>query len=228
MAGAAAQAVTGFGFSLVASPVFVLLVGPIQAVRLTNIFAIVVNAMMLVREHAGIRAGRAVRLLIPAAVVTPPAAWLVHHTDPAVMSIVVGVVVVACAVALMSGRRAEHLRGTKGIFAAGAISAAMNTTSGVGGPAVAMYALNDEWDQEEARPTMALFFVGLNVLSLAALGLLTIPVPLAAGLVMATAVGFWLGLILLRRMEPTRLARAILLLSMVGGLAAAGRGILAL
>lgn len=228
MAGAAAQAVTGFGFSLVASPVFVLLIGPLQAVRLTNIFAIVVNAMMLAREHARIRGGQAVRLLIPAAVVTPLAAWLVHRTDPAVMSIVVGLVVVVCAVALMSGRRAEHLRGGKGIVAAGAISAAMNTASGVGGPAVAMYALNDEWGQEQARPTMALFFIGLNVLSLGALGLVSIPVPLAAGMVAATALGFSLGLILLRRMGPTLLSRVILILSMIGGLAAAARGVFAL
>ena len=38
--GSAAQAITGFGFSLVAVPVLVLLVGPIHAVQLVNEAAI--------------------------------------------------------------------------------------------------------------------------------------------------------------------------------------------
>lgn len=227
-AGAAAQAVTGFGFSLVAAPVFVLLVGPVQAVRLTNVFAAIVNALLLAREHRELKVGLAARLLLPAAIITPMAAWAVHRTDPAVLSVIVGVMVVVCALALMSGRRAQHLRGGKGLIAAGAISAAMNTTSGVGGPAVAMYALNADWSSAMTRPTLALFFVGLNVMSLAALGLVSMPAEFAASMVVATGAGFGLGMILLRRLSAAAVGRGVLLVSIAGGLAAAVRGILSL
>lgn len=226
-AGAAAQAVTGYGFSLVAAPVFVLLVGPLQAVRLTNVFALLVNLLLLAREHRGLRAGRTARLLIPAVIVTPPTAWAVHRSDPAVLSIVVGLVVLACALALVFGGRDPRFSGRKSLFAAGATSAAMNTTSGVGGPAVAMYAINADWSVEHTRPTLALFFVGLNVLSLSALGLPKVTALVGTALAVATFGGFVAGMSLLRRLSPASVARSVLLLAVAGGLAAILRGALA-
>ena len=76
--GSVAQAVTGFGFSLVTAPFLVLLVGPLNAVRLVNLFALVFNVVMLVREHKGVDLGNAARLLAPALVVAPAAGYVVH------------------------------------------------------------------------------------------------------------------------------------------------------
>jgi len=224
-AGAAAQAVTGFGFSLVAAPVLVLVVGPHASVRLLNLLAIGVNGLMLAREWRATRLGQATRLLVPAVVVTPLAAWAVHRTDPPVLSAVVGAVLVGTALVLLSGLRAEGLAGRRGALGAGAVSAAMNTASGVGGPAVALYALNAGWPPEMARPTLQVYFLGLNLLSLVALGPARLPPLAGAGLAAAVVGGFAAGAVLSRRLRGEAVARAVLVLSLAGGAAALVHGL---
>ncbi|HUR24291.1 MAG TPA: TSUP family transporter [Acidimicrobiales bacterium] len=224
-AGAVAQAVTGFGFSLVSAPVLVLLVGPLHAVRLVNILALTFNVIMLVREHTRVDLGNAARLLAPALAVAPVAAYFVHRTDQGVLSIVVGLTVLACAILLASGRRTDRLRGRGGMLAAGAASAAMNTTSGVGGPTVAMYALNAGWPLEMTRPTLQAYFLGLNLLSFIALGPVSLrPLP-AVLLGAAIAGGYVAGSMGARRLSAVTVGRAIIAMAIAGGLAAVVRGL---
>ncbi|MEO7837633.1 MAG: TSUP family transporter, partial [Acidimicrobiales bacterium] len=206
-------------------PFLVLLVGPLQGVRLVNLLAVGINVLMLAREHRGLDVASAMRLLLPAAAVTPFAAFAVHRTDPALLSVIVGVAVLACAFLLASGRRAERLRGRRGMVAAGAVSAAMNTASGVGGPAVAMYALNAEWSTKMTRPTLQLYVLGLNALSFVFLGPVTVrPFP---GVLLGAAIiaGYVLGMTVVRRLSDTTIRRAILALAVAGGCAAVIRGV---
>lgn len=224
-AGSVAQAVTGFGFSLVTAPFLVLLLGPLNAVRLVNLLALFFNVVMLIREHKGVDLGNAARLLAPALVAAPAAAYVVHRTDPALLSIVVGITVLACAFLLASGRRAERLRGPGGMVVAGAASAAMNTTSGVGGPTVAMYALNAGWSTEMSRPTFQAYFLGLNVLSFVSLGPVSLQ-PVPAALVGAAIVaGYIAGVTALHRLSAVTVGKAIVGLAMAGGFAAVIRGV---
>jgi uncharacterized membrane protein YfcA len=106
LAGALAQAITGFGFSLVCAPVLVVAIGARPGVRLVNLLAIFVNVLLLWRERSGIRLADSARLFVPAAVATPVAAFVVHRTDPAVLSVVAGVLIAASSWALASGLRA--------------------------------------------------------------------------------------------------------------------------
>lgn len=223
--GAAAQAVTGFGFALVSAPILVLLVGPLEAVRLVILLSFFVNGIMLVHERRGLHVWKALGLLLPALAVTPLAAYAVRRTEPALLSIVVGLAVLSCAALLASGRRAERLRGRPGMIGAGAVSAAMNTVSGVGGPAVAMYALNAGWSIKMTRPTLQLYFLGNNLLSFISLGPVSLR-PLPAVLVSAALVaGYVSGTFAHRRLGDVAVIRAILVLSILGGAAAIVRGI---
>lgn len=223
--GAAAQAVTGFGFALVCAPFLVLLVGPLEAVRLVIVLAFFVNGLMLVHEHRGLHLRKALGLLLPAGAVTPLAAYAVRRTEPALLSIVVGLAVLFCAALLASGRRAGRLRGRSGMFGAGVVSAAMNTASGVGGPAVAMYALNAGWPINVTRPTLQLYFLGNNLLSFISLGPVSLgpaPAVLISGALVA---GYVSGIFAHRRLSEVAVIRAILTLSILGGAAAVVRGI---
>src|SRR3954468_4420888 len=80
-AGAATQAVTGFGFSLVCAPLLVVAFGPVDGIRLVNMLAIAVNGVLLTHERHGTRAADAARLLVPAAVAAPLAGWVVRRAD---------------------------------------------------------------------------------------------------------------------------------------------------
>ncbi|GAC1307001.1 MAG: sulfite exporter TauE/SafE family protein [Acidimicrobiales bacterium] len=223
--GALVQAVTGFGFSLVCVPVLVLIIGPSHAVRLVNEMAVVLNLTILAREHRHVRVGDAARLLLPALVVTPLAAYAVHRSDPAVLSIVVGVVIMASAVVLGLGLRAPGLRHQRGIIIAGSTSALLNTTSGTGGPAVAMFAVNAGWAIEATRPTLQLYFLGLNAMSIAALGPLTVRPVSAIGILGAMAGGLAVGIGADRRLPAAAIGRSVVMLALGGGALAVLRGL---
>jgi len=223
--GAGAQAITGFGFSLLCAPVLVQVVGPAHAVRLVNVLAVGINVLLLSSERRGADLRQAGGLLLPALVIAPATAWVVHRTGSRTLSICIGLLIVTCAVLLASGKRVRRLRGRRGLLAAGALSSAMNTASGVGGPAVAMYAVNAEWPIEMARPTMQVFFLGLNVVSFVALGAIFPSPGVLALLAGAIIAGFTVGRLLRTQLPRSAAARVVLALAVVGGLAAVARGI---
>jgi hypothetical protein len=98
-----------------------------------------------------------------------------------------GLVCLAAVAALATGARLRRVTGRAAAAAVGLVSGAMNVVAGISGPPVVLFALNAEWPPERVRPTMQLFFLGLNALTLLSLGR---PDRLPAGLM----VGFVAGL----------------------------------
>jgi uncharacterized membrane protein YfcA len=199
--------------------------GPTNGVRLVNLLALVTNVGLLGAERRSAVPGDALRLLLPALVVAPVVASLAHRADPGVLSIVAGSLIVSTALVLASGLRSRRLHGLAGALGAGTVSSAMNVVSGVGGPAAAMYAVNAHWPPRAMRPTLQLYFLGLNVVSLAALGL-AVPEP-GAGVCLVVALGSGLltGVRLARRLPAHAIRVAVLALAIIGGAVAIVRGI---
>jgi hypothetical protein len=88
--------------------------------------------------------------------------------------------------------------------------------AGIGGPPVAMFAVNAEWPAVRMRPTLQAYFLGLNVVALAALGL-----PHATGAPwIGLVVGWALGRVALARL-PDRASRPLILaIAALGGVLA--------
>jgi uncharacterized protein len=219
--GALVQAITGVGFGLVCSPFLVALSGAREGVRLGNLLAILVNSAVLSRDHRLVDLRGALRLLVPAVAVTPLFAWVVRRIDPDTASVAAGVATLLAAGLLAFGLRASRLRGTGGAVAAGVTSAAMNVVSGIGAPTVAMYAQNAGWPVATTRATLQVYFLSLNVVTLASLGLPRLRPLLVVGL----AAGFALGALLLRHVSEVAARRATLALAVLGGLTAIVQGV---
>jgi uncharacterized membrane protein YfcA len=219
--GAVVQAITGVGFGLVCSPFLVAVFGAGEGVRVANLLAILVNAGVLSREHRRVDLRGALLLLVPAVVATPLFALVVRRIDPEVASVVAGVATLLAAGLLAAGLRARRLRGVGGAVAAGVTSAAMNIVSGIGAPTVAMFAQNAGWSMTKTRATLQVYFLCLNVVTLASLGLPRLPIVL----VVALAAGFAVGALLVRRVPEAVASRAMLVLAVLGGLAAIVQGL---
>ena len=219
-AGGIAQGIVGFGFSLVSVPVQILLFGADVGVRLTNELASVVNVVMLTKERAHIRWRSAVQLLIPGLFVTPLAAWLAHKWSPTILGAVAGSVTVVCVIILAKGYRAKRLRGRGGAIAAGAVSATMNTLAAVGGPAVAMYAVNSEWPVDEMRATFQVLFVAQNVLAVIARGAYGITWWFGLALASCIITGTLIGRAIADKLPEHAVRRGVLVVAGAGGVAA--------
>ena len=223
--GATTHAVTGLGFSIVCVPSLTVVYGGRDGVRLSNLLALGVNVLVLVREgrHADFR--RALSLLVPAAIAAPMATVAIRYANEDALSIIVGVLVLATVVALGVGARAPSLSGPLGAILAGSASGAMNVVAGIGGPTVASYASNAQWPPDRLRPTLATYFLGLNIVSVAARGAPDISSDLVLGWAIALVVGYTVGVVLRGRIDARHLQLGTLLLAGCGAVAAIVTGI---
>jgi uncharacterized membrane protein YfcA len=220
-AGALAQAVTGIGFALVAAPFLVAFVGPREGVRTVILLSAVLNAVVLAREHRAVLVVEGSLLLVPAVALTPLLAWATARIDGRVLAVVAGALTVASAAALGRGLRLERARNRGAALAAGALSAVMNVVAGIGGPAAALYAVNAGWPGGALRATLQAYFLVLNAVALASLGLPALPPELLAGLV----AGWAAGVVVAPRVDERGARSAALLLAAAGGVVAVVRAL---
>jgi uncharacterized membrane protein YfcA len=221
-AGAVAQAVTGLGFALVCSPFLVSALGAREGVRLLLVLSAVVNLVVLARDHDGVRRGDLMRLLVPAALVTPLMAAVVRRVDATALAVAAAATTVVAAIALAAGLEVRRAAGRAGAVVAGAVSGGLNVIAGISGPPVALYALNSAWPQRQLRSTLQAYFLALNLVAMAFLGLPRLTAYPVAGLVLGLVAGPRLA-----GRVPEGWARAgTLSLAAAGGLATIARALL--
>ncbi len=217
LVGALAQSVSGIGFSLVCGPVLVGALGAHEGVRLGVVLSLLVNVGLLARHHRELDR-RGALLLAPAAVATPLAAVVVRPLPDRPAQAAAGGVVVLGTVLLAAGVRWRAARGAAGAVGVGVVSAVTNVVAGVAGPPVALWADNAGWSTGTTRATLQAYFLGLNVITFASLGVPGTGAGLLVAAAAALGVGLLLGAPLSARVPEATARRATLALAAAGGL----------
>ncbi len=212
--GAFAQSISGIGFALVCGPFLVAILGVREGVRVAVVLSTLLNAALVAREFRAIRVGDGLRLLVPAALATPLLAIGVRRVDSRWAALAAGVATLLGTGLLASGRRWRWAGGSAGAVVAGVVSATMNVVAAIGGPAAALYADNAGWRSASARATLQSYFLLINLVALASLGL----PPVAPVLIVALVAGSLLGALAARRLSEPVVRRATLGLAALGGL----------
>jgi uncharacterized protein len=225
LSGAGASAVTGIGFSLVCAPLLILALGGGDGVRLANTLAIGVSLLLLRREWRSAVVRDVLLLLVPAALAIAVTALVISHANPRALSIASGVLILIAVAALASGIHFRQFAGRLGAVIAGAVSGAMNVVGGVGGPAVAGYALNAGWSPRQTRSTLALYFLAINIASVASRGVPVLPRWFVIGSIVAVIAGFGLGSVLARLVDARAVRWGTLLLAAAGACGAIAQGL---
>lgn len=215
-AGAVAQSVSGIGFVLVCGPALVGVLGASDGVALSLLLNLLLNAAVLVREWAQVRWRDALLLFVPAALTTPLWARLLHGLDRGTEARAAGVVVLVGVLLLVCGLRARRLAGPAGALLGGAVSSAMNVAAAASGPAVALFATNAGWGHRDTRATLQAYFLALNLVAIATLGLPSVSA--SAGLTAAAglAAGTAGGAVLAPRVRARQARAATLALAALG------------
>jgi uncharacterized membrane protein YfcA len=227
-AAAAGQAVTAIGFSLVAVPFVSIAVGPAAAVPTINLLAAGLNIVMLTSERHAARWRDALALFVPAAIVIPIVGYLIKRLNTDALSVVNGAAILVATALLATGLRAPSLRGRRGAVLAGATSGAMNVATSVGGPPVAMYAINADWPAVSYRPTVQAYFLGINLVSFAVRGVprLHHGASLLPAMAAAMFIGWFIGARIAKRVDDTMVRNLLLVTAAAGGTVAILRGLL--
>ena len=215
--GAMAQSVSGIGFALVCGPLLFTVFGPREGVRVAVVLSMLVNVVVLAREHRAVMVRRVLPVLAAALVSTPLLVHLLSSVHSDALRAAAGGVIVVGVLLVAAGRIRDA--GVLGGVVAGLVSATMNVLASAGGPAVAVYATGARWDPGRLRATLQAYFLCLNVVTVVTLGAPDWSARRAVVLVAALLAGSAAGAVLAPRVSH-RLARTVtLLLAAAGGLA---------
>lgn len=225
--GAAVTRMTGLGFALVASPLLVLTLGPFNGVLLCNLLSLLVGLAMLATHWRYVQWRRAALLLLPAPLVIPLGGLLVHRLPAAGLSVVIGVLVLIAVALVARGRPMRLLAGGSGAVIAGAAAAGLNVLAGVGGPALALYAVAQRWTGRSLLATLPVCAVVLNGLSLVVKGFPELTSAELVVVIGALVAGSLIGEAFARRSSGQHVQPLLLSLAALGGAASIVKGVLA-
>lgn len=206
------QRVTGLAFVLVLIGPIVLAYGPVEGVTIAVLLAVVASLFALPSAWRDVDWPRTLWLL-GAGLVLAPLGALTASVLPqtALLFLIGGMGLLALSVQWLGGI-ARHVRGRPGAIGAGALAGFMHASSGLSGPALASFALGDDWPQRRFAASAQVVFLGYGGVAVALRGLPTLALPDLAILIACTAGGMLLGAYAARRV-PLALARRVMLLS---------------
>lgn len=166
LAGAAsfAQALSGFGFSLLIVPPLALVVGPKEAVVMANLMGMMSSSLTLTSMHDAVDWRLGGRLLASATVGMVGGLAVLVLVDPRALQILIALVVLLATTLIWRG---IHLRAqNRGLdFAAGFISGVLNTSTSMSGPPLVLYLQNRGMTPGQFRATLNAFFLASGVIA---------------------------------------------------------------
>ena len=171
-AAALLQAAGGFGFAVVAAPLFLLFVEPARAIQLV----IIVTAALTIVVLPGLWRSIAPRLLLRLAAGSllglPLGLLAFRHSDPRLVRVTAGATVLGFALLIAvlrrGGRRATAAMTPGRDLAAGAVSGAATALIGMSGPPVLIYLILAGAPPRTVRATLLAFFALIYTATLAA------------------------------------------------------------
>src|SRR5689334_22694217 len=138
--GAFAQALTGFGFSLVSAPFLLAAYEAPLGLQLNILLSVALNVGLVAAGRRDVDVRSVIGLLVPATVATVAVGVLLRHTGCRVFTIVGGSVCLVGTLLIWSGLSVGRPHGRVATAAVGAASGAMNVSAGIGGPPVVLFA----------------------------------------------------------------------------------------
>ena len=220
--GSMASVVTGFGFALVCGPFLVAAYGAPEGVQINLLVSAILSVLLLLSGWQHLDRRSTIGLLVPAAVASVGLGVFVRGSDTDLLTAVSGAVCLVGVIVVARGRVFHRVTGRVGTTLVGTVSGAMNVVAGISGPPVVLFGATIGWPPKVARPTLQAYFLGINIVALATLGL---PDDLPLVMVAAMLVGLVLGRPLVHRLQAEHVRVAALVIAGIGSLLAVVRGL---
>jgi hypothetical protein len=219
LAAAALQAITGFGFSLIAVPLVALAWEPAAAIVATGICALALTASSTWRERTHVRRADALVVWLSACAGMPLGVLVLGYADAPTLRALIALSLLVSTALLWRGLRLPPGRRTQGIV--GFVSGALVTSTGINGPPVVLAFQAQGMPALEFRATLAAVFALQRIVALAMIGAAGLMRPEALGLALggvpAVLLGWELGNRVFHRLDAARFRRLVMGLLVVAG-----------
>jgi uncharacterized membrane protein YfcA len=156
----------GFGESLVAVPLLVLVIPIEVAVPLSVLLSVLIALVVVVQDRHEIHASSAKWLVVFAALGIPLGLCVLLYADPYVTKIGLGCLILSFSAYSLVSRHALHLeRDSRAwLFACGFLSGVMGGAYGLNGPPLVVYGNLRQWSPSQFRATLQAYFLAASLL----------------------------------------------------------------
>ncbi len=223
----AATGVVAFGFAMAMTPFLLIFLEPRLVVEVNLVLTAVLFGAVALNTWRNVNAGTLVALLIGGAVGIPFGVLYTGSLTGGILSLTMNGVVIVTALLAMLNRFPRFRRERAAGVVVGGVFTFINAGLALGGPMVAVFALKQRWNKDQARATMSVFFLvtGMAILaSHAATGLLgRVELQTAALFVPALIAGSLAASRLAGRVDETLFRRLVLAVLLATSLSVLGR-----
>ena len=213
----------GFGIGLTAGPVLLLALEPQSSVVLINTAGLLPVSLVLYQTRGRLKLREVAPIAAGGVLGAPVGAYILGAVDPVAMRLAITSLVLAFAALVASGAGSTIPRPTWLGPPIALVVSALITSSGVGGPLMALYLLDQDRETDELRGTLAAFFLfvmGVGSAGYAVTGLLTAErLVFVLVAIVPVLAGFRVSAFLLRRMNRESFRKAVLALIVAASLA---------
>ncbi len=221
--------VTGFGLSLVATPLLLLVLPPRTVVPLMLVHGTLNSLMILLESGRSADLRRIWPLALAGLLGVPLGTYVLVVCDVNALKALIGAAVALSALAFLSGVRVRVARERLASAPVGLVSGLLNGSTGMSGPPVILFFANLGMEKPVFRASLAAYFLVLNLATVPAYavgGLFTREVLGYAALFSpALALGVLGGMWLARRVEEQLFRRVTLVVVLGTGLLAVATGL---
>jgi uncharacterized protein len=223
-----AQAVSGFGFALLAVPALALLAGAKEAVVATSVLGVVLTLVMTLQSRGHVRWPSAALVTAVSLLGMPLGLLVLTRVDEHVLELVIGIAVLVLTLALWRGLRVPAGRPVEA--GAGFLSGVLATSVGMSGPPVVVAFRSADLPPRSFRGTLAAVFLVQGLVALVAFGATgnvtaEVLVIAAAGLPGLVG-GWWFGRTVVAHVDGARFGRVVLGMLAVSGVVSVAGAVL--
>ena len=214
--------VTGFGYALVAVPLLVLLMPPLQLVPVVLISWGPLALLLIAHSWRHLSPGRLLRLLSGALLGAPLGILMLSSLPDSTMRSVIGGITLLAAGSLLIKPGRPLAREGPALLTAGLLSGITGGSTGMSGPPVVLLGLNQHWEPRGFRADLICFFLVLHTSMAAGLGWMghlsggTLQLSLAV--LPGVLLGYAAGMKLQGRVDASTYRRVAVSLVVAGGI----------
>ena len=154
---------TGFGGALLIVPVLTFLYGPVEAIGISCIIAIIGGVRLVFETSRQANWRELTPICTGIIVLTPVGAWFLFNIDPDLVRRSMGVFILIFALTLLSGWSYNGSRGTMLSALVGSVTGLINGLTGVGGPTLALYYLSSAQSADVQRANIVMCIMVLTI-----------------------------------------------------------------
>jgi uncharacterized protein len=164
------MSIAGFGFGLVATPLLFLFLEPRIVVLFSSSLGSIIGLLVFLQARHFIKPKIIIILGLSSLVGIPIGIYMISHISILILKLIIGVLVIVFAIFFYFGLTYKIKRENLGCAISGFIGGIFMTGTGLGGPPVILYFINQAFEKQVFRASVASFFIITGIASFISLG----------------------------------------------------------